>query len=110
MDFYNISINMHHGADRRMPVHVCSFMYKQMYTYIFISYNIWKRIGNNVQHIMYNTYLATSGGAVAQRIFAVRLCTGLHSAVWFELPDTHNLTASLGYLLQNDTNTRRTAA
>lgn len=85
-----------------------------MYTYIFISYNIWKRIGDNVQHIIYNTYLATSEGAVAQRIFAVRLCAGLHSVVWFELhtvlPDKHNLTASLGYLLQNYTNTQRTAA
>lgn len=33
---------------------ICTFMYKQMYTYIFISYNILKWIGNN--HIIYNTY------------------------------------------------------
>lgn len=35
IDFYNISINMHHRPGRHICLHVCTFMYKQMYTYAY---------------------------------------------------------------------------
>lgn len=94
---------------------VCILMYKQMYTYICISYNIWKWIGNN--HILYNTLSSSN----LQRALWVRFlsCLGaqiyIQLAVWDQTVNVtlkavaelhittaflHYLDTSLGYLLR----------
>lgn len=62
---------------------VCIFMYKQMYTYICIPYNIWKWIGNN--HIIYNTYLSSSNfrGHCERRDFYRALVRRFTFSLWF---------------------------
>lgn len=58
---------------------VCILMYKQMYTYICISYNIWKWIGNN--HILYNTLSSSN----LQRALWVRFLSCLGAQIYIQL-------------------------